>query len=394
LPYLLPDGRHFVFYAFGSPQGTGLYLGSLDSPDVRRILDADAGPLVVPPHDLLVPRQDALVGYQLDERTWLPVGQPYTVLPQVVIDYQNASVAAAASANGVIAYRSSGGKRQLTWVDRSGRTLGTIGDPDASQIAIGRLSPDDSLLALTRAVRGHPDVWTMDLARGVLQRITSDPADESSPVWSPTGDRLAFGSSRVKGNLDLFVKPLTAATETPLLESTQDKTVHDWSRDGRFLLYSVFDAANARDLWALPMSGDGKPIPVAGTQFAETNGRFSPDGKWVAYEANDTGRSQIYVQAFPSGANKIQVSTIGGAMPFWRSDGRELFYRSPDDRVMAVTIDTPGSAPSIGHTVSLFSVSTGTTQYLATHDGQRFLVNPRTEVPSITVLLNSSQLRR
>jgi eukaryotic-like serine/threonine-protein kinase len=168
-------------------------------------------------------------------------------------------------------------------------------------------------------------VWLIEVSRGVASRFTFDVAIDSAPLWASDGSRIVFRSTR-KGAYDLFEKPANGtADEQPLLVTSQGKSPLDWSRDGRFLLYSAQDPKTASDLWALPMTGDRKPLPVLHSSFDEIEGQFSPDTRWIAYASNESGRYEIYIRTFPEAGGKWQISTGGGMQPRWSRDGRELF---------------------------------------------------------------------
>ena len=178
----------------------------------------------------------------------------------------------------------------------------------------------------------------------MLRKLTTNAGRDYDAVWSPTGDRMIFNSDR-GGVLDLYERSLSgasASTDTLLLETPDHKNTCDWSADGRFLLYAVQSATTAVDLWALPLFGDRKPMLVAQTPANDLRGQFSPDGRSVAYESSESGRPEIYVQAFPEPVWKVQISTGGGDAPLWRADGRELFFRSPDGQLMAARISSDG----------------------------------------------------
>ena len=220
----------------------------------------------------------------------------------------------------------------------------------------------------------------------------------NAQCWSPDGARVVFSSLRNGGISNLFVRPSSGATdEQPLLVTPQRKESLDWSRDGRFLLYSNLDPQTRWDLWVLPLTPTGapdarKPFPVVRTNFDETEGQFSPDGHWIAYTSNESGRNEIYVRPFPEDGGKSQISAAGGSQPRWRADGKELFYVAQDDRLMAVPMRvTPdGRAVDAGAPVALFSKRPGT--YAVARDG-RFLmfVNAgatAADVPPLTVVLN------
>ena len=255
-----------------------------------------------------------------------------------------------------------------------------------------QLSPDGRNVAFRRIVSGNADVWLLDITRGVRRRFTSDAARDYEAIWSPDGSHIAFSSDR-KGVLDLYDKPVAGAeTESLLLESAEQKNIYDWSLDGRFILYGAQNSKTGRDIWALPLFGDRKPLAVAQTAFDEAEGRFSPDGRWVAYGLNETGRNEIHIQPFPGPGGKLQISTGGGNFPQWRRDGREIFYVGPDSRLMTVPVMLPvnGSTVEAGTPVALFAMRPGS-EFAATPDGQRFLINTLLEdaaTPPITVILN------
>ena len=392
-PRFLPDGRHFLFFALGTPESQGVYLGSLDSMEARRLFDADGAAVFVPPDRVLFPRQGALWAQRLARGTLEPVGDSFPVARSVAVDPNLfAHVALSASAAGPVAYRASGVQGQLTWFDRTGRQIGTVGGRDMDQPADMRLASDGRSVAFHRTIGGNMDVWLIEIARGVQRRFTSDAARDYEMIWSPDGSRLAFSSDR-KGVLDVYEKSASGAgPESLLLESPEHKNLYDWSRDGRFILYGSQNAKTGEDIWALPLDGDRKPLPVAQTPFQEVNGRFSPDGRWIAYMLNESGRNEIHVQPFPGPGGSLQISTSGGSFPQWRGDGREIFYLAPDNRLMAVPVTLPvdGSTVEAGSPVALFATRPGS-EVAASPDGQRFLINTSLEdaaLPPITVLLN------
>jgi Tol biopolymer transport system component len=246
-------------------------------------------------------------------------------------------------------------------------------------------------VSFRRTISGNVDVWLLEIARGVLRRFTSDGARDYESIWSPDGSRIAFSSDR-KGVLDLYEKPVAGGgPESLLFESPEHKNLYDWSLDGRFILYGSQSPKTGEDLWALPLAGDRKPMPVAQTAFQEVDGRFSPDGRWIAYMLNESGRTEIHVQPFPGPGGRLQISTSGGRLPQWRRDGREIFYLGPDNRLMAVPVvlAANGSTIEAGTPVALFGTRPGS-EVAASPDGQRFLINttPDDATPPITVILN------
>jgi eukaryotic-like serine/threonine-protein kinase len=268
--------------------------------------------------------------------------------------------------------------RQLTWFDRQGKLIGTAGTPHL--YGEMNLSPDGNRVVVYRNDPG-PDLWMIELDRGTNTRFTFNPANESYPVWSPDGSRVAFSSNR-NGVFDLFQKSASGAGEEVLLfKSAESKAASDWSRDGRFLLY-VVRAGSGSDLWVLPLEGERKPTPFLVTPFNETQARFSPDGHWVAYTSDESGSPEIYVRPFPaSSVGKWQISTAGGQFPRWRRDGKELFYLGPDNRLMSADVNTNPSFKAgipksvIAAPMPLASSATTIEGYYwdVAPDGQRFL---------------------
>ena len=186
------------------------------------------------------------------------------------------------------------------------------------------------------------DIWLIDLERGAQMRFTTDPAGDGYPAWSPDGNRIAFVSIR-NGFGNLYQKSSNGSgTEESLLASRELKREPDWSPDGRFILYSQLNATTNEDLFLLPLSGERKPEPFLQTNFIEAHGRFSPNGRWVAYISNETGKFEVYVQSFPAKGDKIPISTEGGGQPQWRADGRELYYYTPGRKLMAVEVGRGG----------------------------------------------------
>ncbi|MBI3264266.1 MAG: PD40 domain-containing protein, partial [Acidobacteria bacterium] len=263
-PRFLPDGRHFLYFVQGMQ--SGVYLGALDAPEGRRLLEADANAVYTSPGYLLFVRQGTLVAQRFSPGRLALAGDPVAVAERVTIDPTFAVAAVSASTSGTVAYRTgtAGGQAQFVWFDRSGKALGAIGAPDVAFPSSPDLSPDGTRVAVDRLVAGNVDVWLLETTRDVETRFTVDPAMDAFPVWAPDGRRLVFGSTR-KGPLDLYQKLTSGAgTEEPLLESPLiNKTPEDWSPDGRFLLFRSNDAKTGRDLWALPLRGEHPSTYVA-----------------------------------------------------------------------------------------------------------------------------------
>jgi Tol biopolymer transport system component len=271
-------------------------------------------------------------------------------------------------------------------------------DGAAPAAANPSLSPDGRRVALNRVIGRNNDIWILDLERSLFSRFTFEPAADSMPVWSPDGATIAFNSNR-SGVYDLYQKSATGVGADQLLLATpQNKAPVDWSPDGRFLMYRSPGLTTGFDLWALPMTGDRKPFVVVQTNFEERDAQFAPDGRWIAYQSNESGRTQVLVQPFPGPGGKLQVSTDGGAQVRWRADGRELFYISLDGRLMAVPIRpaVDRHALEAGAPVPLFPTRAGgpapggnKQDYVVSKDGQRFLIDVPEEVASpIAVIMN------
>ena len=398
-PQFLPDGRHFLYYVQGTPEVRGVYVRQLDGSVAKRLFDADSAASYTSSGHLLFVRQGKLFAQNFDPDRLTVSGNPFLVADQVALGVGAQGAAAlSASISGPIAYRtaSAGGLRQLVWFDRSGKELAKVGDP--VQAFSPTLSPDGNHVAVTQLLDSNYDVWLLDLRRGVFRRLTTDPSLDLYPIWSPDG-RVIFSSNR-KGVYDLYQKSATGAgAEELVLATTENKTVpNDWSADGRFVLYRNLDAKLGYDIWALPLDGDRKQFAVVQTNFEERDPQFSPDGKWIAYQSDESGRFEVYVQPFPGPGNKDLLSNTGGAQVRWRRDGKELFYIALDGRLMAVPIrfSSNGQTLDVGTPVPLFGTHIGGAvqdpwkQQYDSPDGQRFLMSTVTEEAAapITVILN------
>jgi len=373
-PQFLPGGRQFLFSAVGTPDTQGIYLGSLDAPETTRLTVADGAGVYAPIGPGLAGasreggwlwfiRGGALLAQRLDLTRRALTGDPVTVADSVALEGPTLASAVSVSATGLVAYRSGGStRRQLTWFDRAGTARGTMGAPDENNLTAPNLSPDGRRVAVYRVTQGNTDVWLQNADR--TTRVTFDPSRDLFPLWSPDGSRIVFDSSRT-GHRDLYEKASNGAgSEALLVASPQDKTASDWSADGRFLLFHSLDSQTSYDLWILPLDGDRTPFVFLKTPFDERRGQFSPDGRWVAYISNESGRYETYVRAFagPSAAGgaeardggQWQVSTEGGISPQWGPGGTELYYLAPDGTLMAVSMAATGATLEPGRPVALF----------------------------------------
>ncbi len=294
-PWFLPDGRHFLYLAASSDwEKTAAYIGDLESKDRRRLIAANSAVVYTPPGFLLFLREGTLMAQAFHAGRAQIAGDPFPVAEQLDTASLGRPANFSVSQNGVLAYLAGGAaaNQQLTWFDRTGKPLGTVGQPgvfvqpaispDGSTVAVGRLDPQ----------AGTYDIWLHNLARGTASRFTFDPGTEFDPLWSPDGAHIVFNSNR-DGPLNLYEKASSGAGgEKVLLKSPLVKWPEDWSRDGRFLIYEQVDPKTKNDIWVLPMTGDQKPFPYLQSASSPSAGlKLSPDGRWLAYTSDETGRS-------------------------------------------------------------------------------------------------------
>ena len=404
-PVFLPDGRHFLWLRDGF-----IYLGSLDSkPEEQgsqKLMATAYGATFVPSPDagagyILFLREQTLMAQQYDDKRLELVGEPIQVAEQV------GSFAGtgyfSASSNGVLVYRYGGYEPygRATWFDRQGKVLGAALD---GGIPRGLALSPDGLRAVLNAF-GSDDLWLLDLANNTRTRFTFGQGYSVQPVWSPDGKNIIFASNR-DGPFNLYQKAASGVKgEELLLQSSDDKFPTSWSSDGRLLLYSAMDPKTKADLRVLPLENDSKPIPFLQTESNEADGHFSPDMRWIAYTSDESGHNEIYVRGFSnkSGASLIaigpwQVSVGGGTGARWGRDGRELYYRAPDGKVMVVEVDE-GAAFRSGTPKQLFPAPSNLETFLTvplpnwdvSKEGNRFLLMaPATQgnPTPFTVVLN------
>jgi Tol biopolymer transport system component len=325
------------------------------------------------------------MGQAFDTGALKLVGEPFLIVEQVKTYFIVPHLSVAE--NGTMAFQSGVAQPpQLVWFDRSGKKLGTVGEPadysnpsiapDGKRLAVGVRDPDTE----------KRDIWLFDMARGIKARFTFDPANDINPVWSKDGSRIFFTSDR-KGQRDIFQKKVNAAEEEELLyASTEMKNVEDLSPDGRLLIYNTNPGTSNHptgiDLWLAPLEGERNPRPFLKTQFSEEQAAISPDGRWVAYCSDESGRAEIYVATFPQLSGKWQVSVDGGAEPQWRRDGKELFFTNAGRKLMAAEVKTGSGAFQAEAPKLLFEtqlINPGRNRFVVTGDGQRFLVITRLE---------------
>jgi Tol biopolymer transport system component len=387
-PRFLPDGRRFLYFANGAPNVRGVYLSSLDDPRGTRLMDAESGAQFLAPDWLLYERDAALMARHVDVKEKRVFGEPTLIAEGLVPDPQGRQPNSpgrtpfSVSADGVIAYRTGGPvRRQLTWFDRTGRTLGTLGDVDDTMFSPA-LSPDGRRVAVSRIVQGNQDIWIIDQLH--TTRLTFDAADDRLPWWSPDGSRVVYSSLRAGRNTPYEKRADGTGAEEKFADGPTPEQFligpTDWSRDGRFML--IDQAPN--DIWVVDIGDQSKSFKFLGVQapIATRLARFSPDASWVAYQSNETGRAEVYIRTFPAGGGQRQVSTAGGAQPLWSHDGRELYWIAPDAKLMAAPIAFSGASATPGPPVVLFQThilmggadQPARGQYAVAADG-RFLIN-------------------
>ena len=380
-PWFLPDGRHFL-YMLG---GAATRIGSLDSPTRDVALDVAESQAIYSEGYLLYVRDATLMARPLDTKSLAFTGEQVPVANQVSTPGGLTNSARfSVSANGVLIYQeSSRSDRVLTWFDRAGNRVGTVGEP--GPIGGVAFAPDRKAFAVQiREPSGrNVNLWLYDLLNGARRRFTSDSGTNGGPVWSPNGDVIVFASNRA-GKFDLYRKPADGSHDEELLWADQLlKSAGNFSPDGKYLAYTATgDPTSGDDVWIMPdplrterdrSSASGKPYPFLNTRASENDPSFSPDGHWIAYRSDESGRSEIYVAPFPGPGIKRQVSIGGGFNAKWRPDGKELFFLAPDLTLMAAQVDTRGGGFAVKVT-SLSKSPTGASAYDVSADGQRFLL--------------------
>ena len=362
-PSFLQDGRHFVFLARNDdPTKDAIMLGDLDSRQTRWLANTDSKAVWSSAGYLLFAREGPLLAQKFDVRRLVLDGDPVPVAPSVRF-YPDTSNAALSSGGSALVYALWPHDRRLVWVDRQGRDLGTLGAvADYDDVAI---SPDGRRVAVSvrDPERGRKlNIWVLEVERGTASRVTTARKEEFNALWSPDGEQLFYLSERAF--YDLCRRPANGGPEKVILRTNWDKWLSDVSRDGRHLLFGGSPAQHADDIWTIDLSGGAEAKPVLQTaDFTERSARFSPDGRYIAFSSDESGRKEIYVQPFPSGV-KRPVSDGGGDAPLWRRDGKELFYLAADGRLNAAPVAARGSALEIGAPQPLFDLKlAGTSSY-------------------------------
>jgi Tol biopolymer transport system component/tRNA A-37 threonylcarbamoyl transferase component Bud32 len=394
-PLFLPDGIHYLYLAMdlsGRKLASSIYLGSLSSNEKRLITQATANVAYAQPGYLLFYRNQTLFAQHFDTKKFQLSGEPVPILTELQYLPRIARAVFASSESGLLVAQKGGDTAvsQMLWFDRRGQEIGVASKPGVYGNL--NLAPNGKFVAADAMDAGsqNTDVWTYDLATDSAKRLTFDPAIDSTPMWSPDSSRLVFCSDRAQ-RFNLYLKDATGAGDDKLIpQEGPDRYPTDWSRDGKYVLYE-----RGMDLWFVTLPGLTSTVFLKG-QSPPRAGRFSPDGKWVAYASNESGKWEVYVTSFPEAHGKWQVSNAGGEQPRWRSDGKEFYYLASDGKIMAVPV-TIGANFDAGTPAALFQANprelVATSEqfsYDVSKDGQRFLINTqlKTAMTPMSVVTN------
>jgi eukaryotic-like serine/threonine-protein kinase len=398
-PVFLPDGKHFLYLGAnfsGQLENNAIFLGSLDSQERRLLVSTSANAAYAEPGYLLYLRDSkTLVAQPFDRRRYVLSGEPHALSDEVLyFPTVDRAVFTVSSGEVLVTQTGKGASlSQLTWFDRSGKPTGTVGVPGSHKNV--RLSPDGRRVAedQTDSDGRNTDIWVHEPARGAAARLTFDPSQPQTPIWSPDGKQILFDSNRKVGTQFYLKSADGSGSEEQMVDPgvTVPVNVWDWSRDGKYVLFR-----KGNELWHLSWP-ERVAKPLFQAKWTVRNAQFSPDGRWMAYASNETGSWEIYVSPFLSGNGKWQVSRGGGQEPRWRQDGKELFYVSADGKMMAVAVKT-GASFEAGSSVALFQThrrqpvsAQDVFSYDVSGDGQRFLIITKLDEANaapLSVLLN------
>jgi Tol biopolymer transport system component len=398
LPVFLPDGRHYLYI---QGQRGNVSIGSIETPDATDLMPSHTNVTFLEPGYLMFRRDESLFVQRFNAASRRLEGAAVVLADKVSFNPITRQMMASASNDGFLTYVGAGRQWHLTWFDREGRRLtnaGTIGGYNSLCLtADGKRVIYD----VADPVSGNVDLWSLDLADGRTTHLTFHPFPEFYVVCSPTTDEIIFSAAR-KGTPNLYRLLLSSpGAETLLRESSRPELTTQWSRDGKFLLFSVFSPETDFDIWMQPLTGDA-PVALIATEATETGGQLAPNGRWIAYSAGQAGNHEVYVQPLPSNGTRWQVSRGGGRQPQWRPDGRQLYYISLDKKLIAVDVDTSG--PQFVNGASRVLVDTRVGGWERTHlgnpygisaNGERVLVaNAGEETLPISVLVNWQSMMR
>jgi len=377
-PQFLPDGQHFLFLSAG--KSNMLRVGKLGASQFRDVMPCDSRAEYAEPGYVVYSRGGSLVSQPFDAGAGKTAGDPVPVAERVATNAVGGADFST-SENGVLTIATRGGQdAEVRKLDRSGVQSPTVfatGD-----ILHPALSPDGKVLAIRKreAQSATRDIWVIDLARQVSSRLTFDPKNENYPLWSPDGASVLYLSDAAAGP-GLYVQSATGAGRSERILASEDSpTPTDWTKDGRYVIFEKGSSATKEDVWMLPLAGDKKPVPLLQGPYDESQARVSPDGHWLLYTSNETGREEVYVQSFPEPSGKWQISTRGGSDAEWSPSGRELYYLSPDQQLMVMPVPV-GSTFQVSIPKALFpirvSIPTGPrNHYAVAADGSIYVVSP------------------
>jgi serine/threonine protein kinase/Tol biopolymer transport system component len=408
-PEFLPDGRTFLYYNLqGTATTNEVFASSLDRPDLRtKVVDATSRAVYVPsagggPGYLLWTRDTTLLAARFDARRLAIQGEPVALAEDVGSRTPSleGSPAFSVSRTGLIVHsRPPHADAELTWLSRDGGRLPVDGAPSEIpsdlSVASVRLSPDGNSALLCHRTSLNMDIWRLELNRGVAARLTSGPDWDCEPAWSPDSRSIAFISD---GPMNVFRMDADGASPPErMTRSVNNQDLDDWSRDGKYLLYTERTSTTGDDLFILPLEGARSPMPFLQGPFNEDAARFSPDGHWIAYTSDETGRAEVYVQPFAGPGAKVKVSDVGGSAPRWRGDGAELYYLSKG-QIMGVTLRERGRTLEAAPARKIVDLPPGASKaFEVTDDGQRFLTlvstGPASAEP-LTVIAHWTELFR
>jgi eukaryotic-like serine/threonine-protein kinase len=382
-PSFLPDGKHFLYWSRNSRAGqpSVLYVGELGTMESKVLMKSETMALYASGHVLFL-RGQTLMAQPFNPSRLELSGEPVPMAEHVAISGATVRAVFSASNTGTLIYQSgdTSGGWNLVWWDRDGKQVGSI--PQPGRYLGPRISPDGTkmVVEIFAGTQGIGDIWIFDLARGTSTRLTFGPYSQGNPIWSPDGKTIYYSSG--PGVPYIVAKAADGSAPERIVLETKDtvELAASFSPDGHFLVYERRDmnGETGYHLWALPLFGDGKPFPVVQTTFDERYPAVSPDGKWMAYQSNESGRWEVYITAFPGGGAKWQVSGVGGASPKWRKDSKEVFYLDPSDNLVAVDVNASGSAVRLGTPHTLFQaigIQREYGPYDVSADGKRFLIN-------------------
>jgi Tol biopolymer transport system component len=392
-PYFLPDGRHFLYVVSGAK--SEVRIGDLNNKNDKPLFQTNSRVLLAPPNYLLFIRDNTLMAQRFDLKELAISGDVVPVAQEVAFNEVNGTAAVSASDNGTLVYRAKEAATMidLTKFDRNSNNLGIV--RPAGNYEQPRLSPDKNSLAAVKRDSGTGDVFLIDIVRGTSHPLTSDLADDLYPIFSLDGKQVAFASNR-GGAWGIYVKPADGGAEEKMIHKVEGSQVRldSWSSD--YLIYETVSKATGRNIWALPMTGeDRKVIPVTNDKFVHQGARLSPNGRWIFYASNKSGRPEIYVQAFPPSAGVHPISTDGvsDSVGDWGQDGKEIVFQAADGKMMAVVVKLGTDSIDVGIPKPLFQVPgpiTGS-RFAMSADGQEFIIPQSpdsSDRPSLTTVLN------